>query len=507
MFYKVKLANFFSEMDNQIMRKRSGISISLLSLPFLCLSLSACAAEKDDGKTYSFQVDFYNDVNEKVGYDYVAYGKASRSVRPLSEGTAYDYISRSSAPFAPGMTRKFKEWKGAYLDNDPNLPAYLYQPDSESPKRVVPTKGEEALLTNILGDCAFTATFSNAPIEFKTIFYNGHTSIKESKANLEEGESPSTPFAHNKVYRLLDLGSSISVPADVKKDVGYGYHSSFLGFGFSEGASLPFADFSNAKFLFGAGEPSSLTSYSSLTSTIVSSALASGSIYQDINAVDANGNHTTSLYGYDGEWHKFDCSSETPTLKIHSIFSDSTANEYNVALRSDKYLDSSALGISKIGHYGDEITFESSNKLIKFASKDGASSTIDVSGLITKGIRTWIAVYSSDLEKYDGVVLDQLSNKIYLSADVSLYPVFYDCKVIFGDATYWIEFGTKIKETKESDSRYVYSFLDSSGTKTELVSSTSLHASYRSDDLSLSNEKKGSSCLLTDAILGDIELH
>lgn len=250
MFYKVKLANFFGEMDNQIMYKRRGISVSLLLLPFLCLSLSACSSEKEDGKTYSFQVDYYNDIHEKVGFDYVAYGKASRSVRPISGSPSYDYISRSSLPFLPGTTRKFKEWKGVYLNNDPNLPAYQYQPNEESPKRVVPQEGDTANITNILGDCDFTATFVDAPIEFKTIFYNGQSSIKKNAEDLGEGESPSTPFGSDKIYRLFDLGGSVAVPNGVTKDVGYGYHSSFLGFGFSGDASVPFLDFSNASLFF-----------------------------------------------------------------------------------------------------------------------------------------------------------------------------------------------------------------------------------------------------------------
>lgn len=503
MFYKVKLANFFDEMDNQIMHKNRGLAISLLSLPFLCLSLTACSSEKDDGKTYSFQVNYYNDIHEKVGFDYVAYGKASRSVRPIADSPSYDYISRSSLPFSPGTIRKFKGWEGVYLNNDPSLPAYQYQPNEDSPKRTVPQEGDEANLTNILGDCDFIATFANAPIEFKTIFYNGQSSIKKKAEELGVGENPSTSFGADKIYRLLDLGGDIAVPSDITKDVGYGYHSSFLGFGFSDDASLPFLDFSSASFLYGSGEPSSLTDYSALRGSIAASLLTSGSIYQDVNALDEKGNHVLSLYGYDGAWHELDCSLSTPTIKLYSVFSSPSKNEYNVTLFSDKYADSSSLNVSMVGHYGDEITFDASNKQLTVGS-----STVDTSEKITKDIRTWIAVYSSAFEKYNGVSLDKSNNNhIYLSADLSLYPVYYDCKVKFGEETAWIKFGNKITETKEGNTRYVYSFSDSKGERKEFVSVSSLHATYSNDDLSLSSERKGMSCLFTDAILGDIELH
>lgn len=244
-----------------------------------------------------------------------------------------------------------------------------------------------------------------------------------------------------------------------------------------------------------------MTDYSSLRGSVNASALAPGSIYQDVNALDEKGNHVLSLYGYDGTWHELDCSSSTPTIKLYSVFSLPFKNEYNVTLYSDKYAASSSLNISISGHYGDEITFDSTNKQLTVGS-----SSIDMNEDITKDIRTWIAVYTSDNDKYNGVSLDKSNNRIYLSADLSLYPVYYDCKVKFGEETALIKFGNKITETKENDTCYVYSFSDSKGERKEFVSSSSLRATYSSEDLSLSSERKGTSCLFSDAILGDIEL-
>ncbi len=486
------------------MKNRLNKKFFLLALPVLIPGLMSCSSsssDSDDGKTYAFEVDFYDDsvTPNLVGYDYVAYGQSSNTVRTYEGQTAYSYKSKKEESPNAGYYYSFSKWTGIYESVDTNLPAYKYK------NHDAPEVGSSVDMTSIKGDCKVYANFEEKQIQFQILFFNGGISIKDNNGN---------PFGYGTKYNFFS--ESVAMPTNKPtKNVSYGYSSEFVGYSFKENALKPFEDLSKSIFVYGDGDPSIKDSFESSNGNITLSSLPSGSLYEDRSSKDEDGNYTLDVYGYDGEWTKIgSANSDTAlTIKFYSNFTSNTPNSYQVNLFDSKYVDTASYIGTLNSNYESHLVFSSDQKEISsVASDDSVLDTKTVS--LDEEIRTWIGFYDNDTTTgfiYPGAII---TKDFYNLANINLYPIFYDCQLKIeskkegvDDGLFKVEYGSRF-----TIKGLTASFQDHKGNEQEIDLSDYGYSenilepniAYSEVDISLPDLRKGAAFSTNDAILGDL---
>ena len=146
--------------------------------------LSACSGNSDSSVKRGspvYQVDFYDEVGNQVGYAYAIEGRSAH-FRSM-EGTEYDYNPHSDMELTtPGTRFVFDGWEGTYDT------AEYSRYDSTV------TDGEAIDLNNIKGDCKVTAKFIEKSYKIETIFKNNGVKV-EGGTNVAFGTALTIPTA------------------------------------------------------------------------------------------------------------------------------------------------------------------------------------------------------------------------------------------------------------------------------------------------------------------------
>ena len=146
--------------------------------------LSACSGNSDSSVKRGspvYQVDFYDEVGNQVGYAYAIEGRSAH-FRSM-EGTEYDYNPHSDMELTtPGARFVFDGWEGTYDT------AEYSRYDSTV------TDGEAIDLNNIKGDCKVTAKFIEKSYKIETIFKNNGVKV-EGGTNVAFGTALTIPTA------------------------------------------------------------------------------------------------------------------------------------------------------------------------------------------------------------------------------------------------------------------------------------------------------------------------
>lgn len=550
-----------------------------------CSGSSSDDSGTSDGKTYSFVVDYYDDAGIQVGYDYVPYGKPSRSVRKPAEKDAYDYKPhKSDLTITAGKRWVFSEWEGKYENVDATLPAYN---NSEHP---VPEIGETIDRNNIKADCSLKAEFVEEDITYTTRFYSEGSLIKDGD----------TAYDNNVKHAW---GSFPAMPTEPSKKSNYGYQTDFLGYGFKSGGNSlkPFKSF--GEFYYGYGEPDSVEQFYLTDGTSVTE-VSSGSLYEDISTKGEDGYYTLDLYGYDGEWNYIgSMATLNQKVSLYANYSEPKKVDFPVEIYSS--YDSKSSGAKPIATTtatfthkmyfteGDDyytLTFKEEEKSQDSGTEDqgtqgqetqgsesqeesshSTSVNIDKSEISYNKIRKWMGFYSDDDSISDLYRGKPMPDDAYVFAPLSLFPISADCTVTIVDADgnklcdpLVIKYGTKLtiatKDTSESTSedtsegtsegtsestpeetttetvdetsevvtddttdvtteetanakKKIISATDSSGNETKYEYNPSSATdeddwklTYSDTDIGLSDELKGKTSSIKDAIMGDCTL-
>ncbi len=474
------------------------LGISSISL-FSCTSGSGSGeSSSKDLRTYSFLVNYYDDINQKVGYDYVAYNQPSRVVRKIDSNPFYDYRPHKDVAPEAGKRLAFDSWQGNYDEIDPSLPPY-------SENKPAPAKGDVIDINHIKGPCSFYPTFKKEIISYKTRFYNGNELIKEGGAVFDEGKTHS-------------WGEFVTLPETPSKVSRYGYKNDFLGYVFSENGEnkTPFASLESASFYSGEGEPSKTTSFFDESGKMVSPAsVAPGSFYEDCSSKDANGYYTLDLYGFDGEWNYLaSLASDTPKISYYARYKEDEKIAYDIKVfRSYEEFENKANPIRVASaSYATQIKFSEDKHTLIF-TKDSDKTNIvlmDEDHLPMKTIRKWMGVFASDesvIEQYRGKLL---SDEYYVFAPLNLFPISMDCKITLMDSlgekkgSFPIAYGNKISINDSAKTVTVKDAEDSE--KSIPWNDGGWKATYSEADISLPESLKGQELSLSDAIVGDIIL-
>ncbi len=488
------------------LKGKTTTAVCLLALSCAVSSCSGGSSDSDtstpDGKTYSFIVSYFDDADEQVGYDYVPYGKPSRSVRKLDGKSSYDYKPHANIEAKAGIRKVFDVWEGKYENVDDTLPPY-------GEKHPAPTNGESVSINNIKGECSLKAVFKDETISYTTRFYSEGSIIKT-----EDGSSPYDDGVKH------SWGDFVLPPSTPYKESPYGYKSDFLGYGFkSDGkSSEPFFDFSDAGFYYGYGEPTAVSQYFSDGGIGVSS-VSPGSFYEDISTKDESGYYTFDLYGYDGEWTKLaSMATLNPKINLYANFANPSKIDFDVGIYSsydnykaggDPLEKTSATFASQISFSDDllTLTFKQDQE-----SKDDVA-TVDKSKTGFKNIRKWMGVFSDELTVSDLYRGKSMPDEAYVFAPLSLFPISSDCSLVIEDASG--------KEVKKLDAKYGSKITIDEASKTiEATDSEGTSASYSysslgdvdweltysTSDIALLDQFKGKSVSIEDAILGDCYL-
>lgn len=505
-----------------------------LLLVAVCFSLGSCGAtsNSEDSKTYSFLVEFYDDSDEpkKVGYAYAAYGQKINSLLPFEGEARYDEKSKQ----CPTPGKRFKsgfgniDWHGTYSDIDTSLPIYDKQ---ETNSKVAPAEGEEIDISFIKGNCSLYARFKEEPIQYRAVF---HDSISTIEGNDD------MPYDYGNIH---EWGTFVSLPDKPEKASKYGYKNDYTGFGFHKASSSPFSSLTSAKFYYGNGNPSSLTSFSIDESTTTIYA-EPGSFYEDLSAIDENGHYTLDLYGFDGEWTKLGSATSSKLTEVHyyANFSSDYKRTYEVKVFNsyDDYANQST-SISLWGDYLSDIVFDAEYQKITTTNHRSRDNETNLDG--SKKIRAWRGYYAKNViyedgEGYslgkEGNAINEAVPEIYagkpflnletenaVMAPCSIFPIYSDCKIDIYDGT------AALKETIDIAFGSTISFFDATISVVDAEgNSHSCDLGYTIDECGASYKKGGlndivlpSECkkenyrlnlstnpLINEPVLGDIEL-
>ncbi len=488
-------------------RKTKRKTAAVISLFALASALTSCNSGSNgsgedssvDGKTYSFVVSYFDDAGAQVGYDYVPYGKPSRSVRQLDNQPSYDYKPHSEFIAKAGKRMVFDSWVGQYQNVDTSLPPY-------SSSHPAPENGEEVSVNNIKGECSLKSVFIEEDIVYTTRFYSDGSIIKDGDVVYDDG------VKH-------EWGSFPSLPATPSKGSSYGYKTDFLGYGFkSDGKSAkPFSSFDDAGFYYGFGEPNAVSSFVSSDGTAVSE-LPSGSLYEDISTKDESGYYTLDLYGYDGEWTKVgSMATLNPKINLYANFASPSKVDFDVNIYSSykSYVDGDEPLATTSATFASSISFSEDFLSLSFKqNEESVDETIgiDASNLTfkNKNIRKWMGKFSSDegvSELYRGKLMP---DDAYVLAPLSLFPISSDCSIAVKNndgevlTTLYVKYGSKIT-VNETDKKI--SATDSAGNEVTFsyasLGEVDWELTYSEDDIALAEEFKGKAVSIEDAIIGD----
>lgn len=460
---------------------------------------SSSEVSSDDLRTYSFVVDYYDDIHQKVGYDYVAYNEPSRVVRKIDSNPSYDYKPHNSVAPDAGVRYVFDSWKGNYGKINSSLPPY-------SEKKPVPDEGTPVDIHHIKGPCSLYATFKEETISYQTRFYNENQLMKEGDALYDENTNHS-------------WGDFVTLPPEPSKVSRYGYKNDFLGYGFkANGKSVsPFRSLASASFYSGEGKPTEVASFTDVNGQITSTSVAPGSFYEDRSTKDEQGYYTLDLYGFDGEWNFLaSLASGNPKISYYANYADDKEMVYDVEIfRSyEDFKGKSANPIQTVGaSFATQIGFSSDQRILTF-TEDGVKTNVTLaeSDLPMKKIRKWMGVFADDesiIEQYRGKFL---SDDNYVFAPVSLFPISADCTMTvldsFGEekGSLSIAYGNKFRIEEATK---IIVAKDAEGNTNSLSidwNDGEWKAYYSSSDVSLPDSMKGKELLLDDAVIGDIIL-